>query len=1214
MDGRKLLSDFKLNSSYLKWSEEKNRRETWEEACDRVFDMHKKKYKSTYENNEKFREYLDFSLDAYKDKEILASMRSLQFGGESILKHQGRIYNCLSGYCDRPIFFQECMYWLLCGCGVGFSVQTKHIEKLPMIQKRTKRTQTFVIPDTIEGWSDAIGVLLSSYMTGDVPFPQFQGKTVHFDYSEIRPAGAYISGGFKAAGSDGLRKALIKIEDLLESQLKSESPTKIRPIVAYDVVMHMSDAVLSGGVRRSATICLFSPEDEEMLKAKTGDWFVKNPQRARSNNSVLLIRDKTSKEDFAKIMKSVKDWGEPAFVWSESEDIVYNPCLSEDAYILTNEGLKQVKDLIGKDFIAKVNGKDYKCVSNGFFETGDKGLFKLNTKEGYSLELTSNHKVLLTDGRWIEAGDLKQGDKIVVHNHENNSWEGEGSYEDGYNSTETIDSLDITKYSSEYYLGFIKKLFISNGGITYSGLKLDKFSKVELEKIQLLLNATGLYNVISKQDSNYVINLNDANRIDKKTTEDNFYATFESLEYIGIRKVYDCTIDDVHAFDANGLYVHNCVEIGMYPQTEEGESGWQGCVSYDTPIITKEGIVNIGEAVENSQEISIWNGKEWKKVKPFQTGENRVLYRVEFSDGSYLDCTENHKFLAKNRFQKEFKEYTTEDLMKSLENSKYQMHVPTTSVEYDGGVSVENAYEIFTSSNDGVDEMFNLDKKSIEDFIKDYFSIQSTLEHEEPTRVVDSKNNIRKMQLLLTKYGYNSKIGVYMPPKEKGGDLSEIWYIDLLKDSEPQYIKSITKLDGLHNSYCLEEPETHNCLFANVLTKQCNLVEINGASCEDEEDFYRRCKAAAIVGTLQAGYTDFVYVEDSSKVVFDREALLGCSITGMMNKPEICFDPEIQKKGAKIIREVNKEVAEMIGINQAARTTCVKPSGNASVTLGCASGIHGEHSKRYFRNVQMNKDDDVAKYFVERNPAATEDSVWSANKTDWVISFPIESQEGSKYKKDLLGVKQLEYVKLTQQNWVEHGTNKELCMHPMVRHNVSNTISVDDWDSVEDFIYNNRKWLAGVSLLSSSGDRDFAQAPFTSVYTPQEILEMYGDASVFASGLIVDGLQAFYNNLWDACDQILGRGKHNLEQKTASNALMRDWIRRAEQFAERYFDGDVKKMTYCLKDVYNYHKWVEISREMTDIDWTKNKIKPDYVSVDTLGAIACSGGKCEIQF
>ena len=733
--GNKMLSESKFYTGYSRWIDSDNRYETWEESISRVMNMHRQKYADKL--TPELEELMSFAENAYKEKRVLGAQRALQFGGEQIFKHESRMYNCSVSYVDRPAFFNEAMYLMLSGVGVGFSVQRHHIAKLPKLARRSpKKVKIFTVPDSIEGWSDAFGVLLSSYFTERGTHPEYKGCQVHFDFSKIRPAGAMISGGFKAPGPDGLRAALIKCEDLIENLLKDDPIVEMNSITAYDFVMHMSDAVLSGGVRRSATICVFDKDDKDMLTAKTGDWFVHNPQRGRSNNSAILIRDELTREEWTNIMKSVKDFGEPGFIFSDSTEFLYNPC----------------------------------C------------------------------------------------------------------------------------------------------------------------------------------------------------------------------------------------------EIGMLPVTESGESGFQFC----------------------------------------------------------------------------------------------------------------------------------------------------------------------------------------------------------------------------------------------------NLTEINGGKCESWEDFEIACKAASILGTLQAGYTNFKYLTSATKEITDREALIGVSITGWMNNPKILFDKENMIKGANLVKKVNAQVAKIIDINVAARTTTVKPSGNASVKLGTASGIHGEHSPKYFRHVQMNRMDEVAQLLEKVNPKMVERSVWSANDTDVVVAFPIVTKAGSIYKKDLMGVKQLEYVKLAQQNWIEAGTNVELCRDSRLRHNVSNTITVDDWDEVEEYIYQNRQWFAGISLLSSYGDRAYVQAPFTEVFDANQILEMYGEGALFASGLVVEALHAFNQNLWIACDTAMGFGLTLSED--SEDILKRDWVRRAKKFAHNYFDGDMTRMTFCLKDCYNLHKWNNIQKTIVDINFANELQEKVFVDADTLVAAGCSGNQCEVTF
>jgi ribonucleoside-triphosphate reductase len=730
----KSLMNYTFVSKYARWIPEKKRRETWQEAVDRVKNMMVEAYVDPQNDNHiEIADAISKAYDDMKKKKILGSQRALQFGGSPIFKHNARIYNCIASYVDRIRFFQECMYLLLCGCGTGFSVQKHHVAKLPNLRQVSSkgRSVKHVIDDSIEGWSDAVGILVSSYFEDCDLFPEYSGKTVTFDYSKIRPAGAYLkSSGGKAPGPEPLKKALNNIRKVLDNAVKS-GRNKITPIEAYDIVMYSADAVISGGVRRSATICVFSPDDEEMAKAKTGSWFIDNPQRGRSNNSALLLRNETTKEQFAELMNSVKEFGEPGFVWSDSTELIVNPC----------------------------------------------------------------------------------------------------------------------------------------------------------------------------------------------------------------------------------------VEIGMWPVDETtGETGWQAC----------------------------------------------------------------------------------------------------------------------------------------------------------------------------------------------------------------------------------------------------NLSTINCAKIKTEQDFYEACASAAIIGTLQAGFAKFPYLGEASERIIAREALLGVSMTGIMERHDICLDPEIQRNGAAIVKEVNAKIAKLIGINQAARTTCVKPEGTSSCILGTSSGIHPHHAKRYIRRVQANKMEPIYQYFKEQNPRACAESVWSNNDSDDVVAFCVEVPDGSKLKNQVNATDLLEYVKSTQQNWVMSGTNIDLCTKKWLVHNVSNTINVkpEEWDAVTDFIYDNRQYFCGVSLLPIAGDKDYAQAPFTTVYLPSEQIQHYGDAAMFVSGLIEVGLQLYDDNLWAACDSLLGFGQKikGTEKKA--------YKERCQRFADRYMNGDLKMLTYAMKDAYNWKDWLDMNREYKEVDYTN--VIEEQNNVKAEQEWACSGGKCDI--
>jgi len=312
--GKKFLSDLKLHSDYLRWRDDVNRYETWEEATSTIISQHRLKYSGIDIEDE-----LKFVEEFVNNKKVLFSQRNLQFRGDDIFKHNARLFNCSVTFIDRPEVFKQIMYLLLCGCGVGFSVEKLFIDRLPSIKQRNSNTVTYIIPDSIEGWSLALDKLITSFFNGS--------ETIRFDYSEIRPKNSLIASKFLAPGSEPLKKSLEIIEDLLNNLLKTAliKDTKLSSVNIYDIICHASDAVLSAGLRRSALICLFDKDDTAMMNAKTGNWYIENPQRARSNNSVKLIEGEYTKEEYDKFANAIKEYGEPGFFIVKDKYFLTNP-------------------------------------------------------------------------------------------------------------------------------------------------------------------------------------------------------------------------------------------------------------------------------------------------------------------------------------------------------------------------------------------------------------------------------------------------------------------------------------------------------------------------------------------------------------------------------------------------------------------------------------------------------------------------------------------------------------------------------------------------------------------------------------------------------------------------------------------------------------------------------------------------------------------------
>lgn len=645
------MSKYTFTAKYPRYNPEKKRRNTFNETVDIIQDMHLRKYGDLFSEEQMQR--VIWAHNQIKAGYILPAMRSMQFAGKAIESHNVRIYNCAGRHIDSIRSFSEIFYLLMGGVGVTFGLSKKYLSRLPDLvdhEDKTGSVITYVIEDSIEGWADSIEALLMAYFKNTA----YSGRKIVFDYSKIRKKGAPLkTSGGKAPGHEGLKQSLERIKSLLDFLIEKKNLKRLRSVDVYDIVMHLSDAVLSGGIRRAATMAIFEPDDHLMLHAKglqtidryrnfvkdeeTGYWegfvwiegvryeiSVKNKfsdfeyeqlkkdrkiswshvfkWRARSNNSMRLIRGKFTFEQFKEIFETVKLWGEPGFIFVDHEDTLFNPC----------------------------------C------------------------------------------------------------------------------------------------------------------------------------------------------------------------------------------------------EIGMLPVTKEGVCG------------------------------------------------------VQF----------------------------------------------------------------------------------------------------------------------------------------------------------------------------------------------CNLVTANGAKIKTIEEFLNAVEAMTIIATLQAGYTDFNYLGNASKEITEEEALIGTSITGIYNNPSLFLNERDLHIAAKWVVETNKKWSKIIGINQAARTTCVKPEGSASLILKSASGIHPHHAKpKYFRRIQSNKMDPVFKWFKKHNPHMVEESVWSSTGSDEVITFPVEISNEVVVKSDLSAIDHLNDIRKVQENWVKPGMT-EVNKKP-VSHNVSATVMVgeNEWDEVAEYVYENQVSFAGLSFISSVGDKLYEQAP-----------------------------------------------------------------------------------------------------------------------------------------
>ena len=395
------LADYIHAGKYARYLPELERREVFEETVLRVERMHIRKFPV-------YADAIRGAFDFVREKKVLPSMRSMQFGGEAIEANNCRMYNCSFSLVDRLEVFSEALFLLLSGCGVGYSVQYDHVECLPpLVYVNQKSIVHHIVADTIEGWAEALKALVLSYQLG---------VNVEFSYHLIRPAGSPLkrSGG-RAPGHLKLKESLEKIRGVLSAA----QGRKLRPIECHRILCHAADAVLSGGIRRSAMIALFSPDDSEMLYAKTGAWYEKDPWFSNANNSAQLIRGDVKKKQFKRIFEMSKQWGEPGFNFTSDPNYGTNPCVPAGTRILTREGYVPIEQRVGQETVVW-NGISWRTVTPQI--TGhDQPLVRVYLSDGTSLACTDYHEWCIATGRWsrdhieerVKAKDLEVGDVLM---------------------------------------------------------------------------------------------------------------------------------------------------------------------------------------------------------------------------------------------------------------------------------------------------------------------------------------------------------------------------------------------------------------------------------------------------------------------------------------------------------------------------------------------------------------------------------------------------------------------------------------------------------------------------------------------------------------------------------------------------------------------------------------------------------------------------------
>lgn len=624
------ISNYIHATKYAKYIPELKRRETFNETVDRVVSMHVKKYPNC----------INEINDAFKfvyNKQILPSMRSMQFAGNPILKHNARMYNCSFTLVDRPKVFSEIMYLLLCGCGVGFSVQRQHVSKLPPLKiMDTGLVNHHLVGDSIEGWSNAVDALINGAING---------YYVEFAYNAIRPEGSYVSSRGTAPGHIGLKESLEKVR----SVLLNAQGRKLTPLECHDIICHIANSVIVGGIRYSSLISIFSKDDMEMMNCKNTENFEfggKNKHRALANNSVAVTRH----GDYTIISKTIelnkKNFGDPGFVFLDDFNYGVNPCLTSDTLILDDNRLLPIN--CGK-------AKTWNS-----WKTGEKETIELVCNNGIRIKCTPDHKVMLEDGTFIEAintigknlkfglGNRHATSKLhqwitagilfgngFVSNNEINVKFNKYIKNDVFNllinaglhSIESNDlyinkkeledktgiNFDFLNYevsnrlipeyimteNSDIVASFLHGLFKINGIISNNQISLIIPNFKLCQQIQILLASFGIISWIKQSEIAYSVQIEpfDINKFEEKIGFCGEYnekpninnyknkLTVISINNIGIQEVWDYRMNvPPHYNFCNGLIAKNCGEIVINPKDSNGNTGFGFCNLVDINV------------------------------------------------------------------------------------------------------------------------------------------------------------------------------------------------------------------------------------------------------------------------------------------------------------------------------------------------------------------------------------------------------------------------------------------------------------------------------------------------------------------------------------------------------------------------------------------------------------------------------------------------------
>lgn len=999
---QQLLSDLTVFNKYARYNEVSGRRETYSEICDRYEDMMVKKYPQLEVE-------IIANMHYIRDKKVLPSMRAFQFAGTAMESNNARGFNCSYAPIKDLKVFSEIMFLLLSGCGVGFSVQKHHIEKLPPIQKQgTKVTaedlhyvwydeqqDKYVIEDSIEGWADTIHALILMYFS-DL-------KIKEFDYSLIRPKGSRIvTSGGKCPGMEPLKTCIDKLCVLLDGK---EEGRQLEPIEAHDICCIISDAVLAGGIRRC--------------------WW--------------------------------------------------------NTHVHTSKGLMLISELQVGDQVLGIDGEYHEVLEHE--HTGKKQICTIDTSIG-EYESSPNHRWAVLDTRtddtsikWVEAKDIKDYHRLLFMNKAIKGVKTEllpfsftKSKADNTSIDIIIPQLDV---DMAWFLGFLH----GNGSVEVTGRK---------KAVQIAI-APDLPNTVMKvydQLKRFGVNP----KIKTYKHDKAVRVLVNSVQLAAYLSQYKTP--------NTSIVIPKCILQG----TEEIRLGYLG------GIIDSDGSYKSGKKIgrKRFQVLSTIYERYAKDIRTLIASLG-YLSKVSYQKRKEVNWKTLYKVSLISVNQKD--ELATKLLGISEKTKLYynfklskhkvcSIHVPTNILNKEkipAHVNVSKSYIQYTSPKeiniDSAADVFNYNP------LHYYIKVKSV-------EVTEKEVDMYDIQVANTQSFVAGGMVVHNSALISGFSPDDI---DMLEAKKGAWWEHAPHRGRANNSAVLERDKTDKKLFDNIWKKVeeskagepglawtnnkemflnpcaeislqpyqfCNLVEINACKITSQDSFDTICTIASFFGTLQAGFTDFVYLRPIWKETTDAEALIGVGITGIASGR---LDNIDLARGAKMVMSENKLIANLIGIHKAARTCTVKPAGSTSCTLSTSSGIHAWHAEHYIRRSQVTKDNPVYEYLLETNPSIVADYKMIPNSA--VIELPQKAPEGATTRDNETVFDLLDRILRFNTEWVHEGHRSGDNMN-----NVSATLSIkdDEWEQVGEYLWNNRYKYNGIATLPYDGGT-YEQAPFETI-------------------------------------------------------------------------------------------------------------------------------------